>query len=101
MCTGYRGRTINGNLAIMNETEFTNDIEKALEVLQSGGIILYPTDTVWGIGCDATNAIAAKKIMELKQRPIEKSFVVLVASEKDVLHYTAAPDFAVFDYLQT
>jgi L-threonylcarbamoyladenylate synthase len=85
----------------MNENEFEDDIEKALQVLQSGGIILYPTDTIWGIGCDATNPQAAKKIIELKQRPLEKSFVVLVASEKDVLYYTAAPDLAVFDYLQT
>lgn len=85
----------------MNENDFSTDIEKALAVLQAGGTILYPTDTVWGIGCDATNTTAAQKIIELKQRPAQKSFVVLVASEKDVLHYTAAPDLAVFDYLQT
>jgi len=85
----------------MNENEFSADLEEALKVLQNGGIILYPTDTIWGIGCDATNAKAAQKIIELKQRPRQKSFVVLVASEKDVLHYTAAPDLAVFDYLQT
>ena len=85
----------------MIEHEFDNDIEKALEVLQIGGIILYPTDTIWGIGCDATNAEAAQKIIALKQRPAQKSFVVLVASERDVLKYTASPDLAVFDYLQT
>jgi L-threonylcarbamoyladenylate synthase len=62
---------------------------------------LYPTDTIWGIGCDATNAIAVEKIIALKERPAHKSFVVLVASEKDILQYTAAPDLAVFDYLQT
>lgn len=85
----------------MNEGLFINDAEKALKVLDDGGIILYPTDTIWGIGCDATNAIAVEKIIALKERPAHKSFVVLVASEKDILHYTAAPDFAVFDYLQT
>jgi len=85
----------------MSEPEFAADLEKALEVLQGGGTILYPTDTIWGIGCDATNAIAAQKIINLKQRPIQKSFVVLVSSEKDVLHYTAAPDLAVFEFLQT
>jgi len=85
----------------MIENEFDNDIERALEILQTGGIILYPTDTIWGIGCDATNAGAAQKIIDLKQRPGQKSFVVLVASERDVLKYTAAPDLAVFDYLQT
>jgi L-threonylcarbamoyladenylate synthase len=72
----------------MIEHEFDTDIEKALEVLQIGGIILYPTDTIWGIGCDATNAEAAQRIIALKQRPAQKSFVVLVASERDVLMYT-------------
>lgn len=85
----------------MNESIFENDILNALQVLHNGGIILYPTDTIWGIGCDATNVAAAEKIMQLKQRPQQKSFVVLVASEKDILQYTAAPDLAVFDYLQT
>ncbi|MFT4153859.1 L-threonylcarbamoyladenylate synthase [Parafilimonas sp.] len=85
----------------MNETLFEQDITRALEVLKQGGTILYPTDTIWGIGCDATNAGAAEKIIQLKQRPQQKSFVVLAASEKDVLQYTASPDLAVFDYLQT
>lgn len=81
--------------------DFSNDIERCLEVLQKGGIILYPTDTIWGIGCDATNETAVAKIIELKQRPAVKSFVVLVASEREILQYTASPDLAVFDYLQT
>lgn len=81
--------------------DFTNDIESCLKVLQAGGTILYPTDTIWGIGCDATNNDAVEKIIQLKQRPLEKSFVVLVADERDVLQYTAAPDLAVFDYLET
>jgi L-threonylcarbamoyladenylate synthase len=85
----------------MNEELFVDDVEKAVKILQKGGIILYPTDTIWGIGCDATNAAGVEKIIALKQRPEHKSFVVLVASEKDILHYTAAPDLAVFDYLQT
>jgi L-threonylcarbamoyladenylate synthase len=85
----------------MNEQLYIEDAEKALKVLHDGGIILYPTDTIWGIGCDATNANAVEKIIALKERPAHKSFVVLVASEKDILQYTAAPDLAVFDYLQT
>ena len=85
----------------MNEEIFIGDAEKAVNVLRQGGIILYPTDTIWGIGCDATNAEAVDKIIALKQRPQQKSFVVLVASEKDILQYTASPDLAVFDYLQT
>jgi L-threonylcarbamoyladenylate synthase len=82
------------------EADFENDITECLSVLKSGGTILYPTDTIWGIGCDATNADAVNKIIALKQRPDYKSFVVLVAEEKDVLQYTASPDLAVFDYLQ-
>jgi L-threonylcarbamoyladenylate synthase len=80
---------------------FEESIEAALKILRNGGVILYPTDTIWGIGCDATNAEAVNKIIQLKQRPQQKSFVVLVASEKDILRYTASPDLAVFDYLQT
>ncbi|HNP22174.1 MAG TPA: L-threonylcarbamoyladenylate synthase [Panacibacter sp.] len=80
--------------------DFAFDVEQCLNVLNKGGIMLYPTDTIWGIGCDATNAIAVEKIIALKQRPAIKSFVVLTASERDVLQYTASPDLAVFDYLQ-
>lgn len=81
-------------------TDFENDIKKSIEVLQNGGIILYPTDTVWGIGCDATNEEAVEKIIALKQRPGFKSFVMLAASEKDILKYTAAPDISIFEYLE-
>ena len=52
--------------------DYLNDIEKCLEVLQNGGIILYPTDTIWGLGCDATNEAAVAKIYELKKRAEEK-----------------------------
>ncbi len=56
------------------------EIKKVVEILKNGGIILYPTDTVWGIGCDATNAEAVKKIYEIKHRADEKSMLVLVDS---------------------
>lgn len=79
---------------------FSNDIEQCLHILHSGGTILYPTDTIWGIGCDATNAAAVDKVISIKHRPPNKSFVVLVASERDILHYVASPDLAVFDYLE-
>ena len=46
----------------------TEDIQKACEIMQAGGIILYPTDTIWGIGCDATNEKAVQKVYELKKR---------------------------------
>lgn len=80
--------------------EFENDIEHCLKVLKAGGLILYPTDTVWGIGCDATNEKAVGKIYTLKQRSDEKAMIVLVADERQVLQYTASPDLSVFDYLQ-
>jgi L-threonylcarbamoyladenylate synthase len=79
---------------------FEQEIEKALTELRNGGVILYPTDTVWGIGCDATNAEAVQRIYEIKKRPDSKSMIVLVADERDVLQYVAAPDLAVFDYLE-
>ena len=79
---------------------FEKDIEECLSVLKQKGIILYPTDTIWGIGCDATNEEAVNRIITLKKRPEQKSFVVLVAAEKDILQYTASPDLAIFDYLQ-
>jgi L-threonylcarbamoyladenylate synthase len=55
-------------------------MEKTIELLRNGGVILYPTDTIWGIGCDATNEEACGKILNLKQRPAQKSFIVLVDS---------------------
>ena len=80
--------------------DFTNDLDHCLKVLNEGGLILYPTDTVWGIGCDATNAEAVKKVYAIKNRPQEKTMIVLVAEEKDVLQYVANPDMRVFAYLQ-
>ena len=59
-------------------TSFVDDIIKALEVLRSGGVILYPTDTIWGIGCDATNPAAVNRIYEIKQRQDAKSMLVLM-----------------------
>jgi L-threonylcarbamoyladenylate synthase len=54
------------------------DLKKAVEVLRQGGVILYPTDTVWGIGCDATNAEAVKRIFGIKQREDSKNMLVLI-----------------------
>jgi len=62
--------------------EINQEVHKAFETIQNGGIILYPTDTVWGIGCDATNAEAVKKIYALKQREESKSMIVLMNGEK-------------------
>ena len=71
-------------------------IQNALEVLRSGGIILYPTDTVWGIGCDATNPEAVAKIYEIKRREDSKS-LVLLASDMDMIcrYVKEVPEMAI------
>lgn len=61
-------------------SEFQSDLAQALEVMRKGGIILYPTDTVWGIGCDATNSEAVMRIYNLKRRTDSKAMIVLVDS---------------------
>jgi L-threonylcarbamoyladenylate synthase len=78
---------------------FEKDLVAALEVLRKGGIILYPTDTIWGIGCDATNLDAIERIYRLKQRSDQQAMIILVAEERDILQHVAAPDMELFDYL--
>ncbi len=63
------------------------EVKKSLEVLQAGGIILYPTDTVWGIGCDATNQEAVEKVFNLKGRDSAKSLIVLLDTENKLQAY--------------
>lgn len=62
--------------------EISKEVHNAYEVIKNGGIILYPTDTVWGIGCDATNEDAVRKIYELKKRAESKSMIVLVNNDR-------------------
>ena len=62
--------------------DINTEVHNAFEVIKNGGIILYPTDTVWGIGCDATNEEAINKIFALKQRTESKSMIVLVNGER-------------------
>jgi len=72
-----------------------DDIKKALEVLKSGGIILYPTDTIWGIGCDATNEKAVEKIYKIKKREDSKSMLVLMENPALLERYvTEVPEIA-------
>jgi len=71
------------------------DINNAIEVLKKGGIILYPTDTVWGLGCDATNEGAIKKIYQIKKREDSKSMLILLDSESRLNQYVAeVPEIA-------
>ena len=71
------------------------DIRKAVETLRKGGVILYPTDTVWGIGCDATNVEAVKRVYEIKQRDDSKALICLVDSDARLQRYVRnVPDVA-------
>jgi len=70
-------------------------VNKALEVLKNGGIILYPTDTIWGLGCDATNETAVAKINQIKGRAAEKSLIILLDNDNKLQSYvTEIPDVA-------
>ncbi|MCD8269781.1 MAG: threonylcarbamoyl-AMP synthase [Parabacteroides sp.] len=73
----------------------TEDIKKACEVMQAGGIILYPTDTIWGIGCDATNEKAVQRVYDLKRRADNKAMLVLMdSSAKLNMYVNDIPDIA-------
>ena len=79
----------------MMKTGFVDDLAKAVEVLRAGGIILYPTDTIWGLGCDATNVAAVKRIYEIKQREDSKSMLVLMENPNLLISYMAeVPEIA-------
>ena len=71
-----------------------DDLEEALRVLRNGGVIVYPTDTVWGIGCDATNEEAVKRIYALKQREDSKSMLVLLDNAAKLDYYVEVPETA-------
>src|SRR6478735_12379892 len=72
-----------------------DEVNKALKIVQDGGIILYPTDTIWGIGCDATNTDAVKKIYALKQREESKSMIILLDIDNKLQTYISeVPDIA-------
>ncbi|MCJ8210214.1 L-threonylcarbamoyladenylate synthase [Mucilaginibacter sp. RS28] len=76
------------------------EVAKALKVIQEGGIILYPTDTVWGIGCDATNTEAIKKIFSLKQRDEAKSMIVLIETVNKLESYIREVPEIAFDLIE-
>ena len=80
--------------------QIDNDIDACLKVLADGGIILYPTDTVWGIGCDSTNTSAVEKIYSLKNRNPQKSMIILLEDEKDILKYVDHQRALVFDFIK-
>lgn len=70
---------------------YTKDLELSLNTLQSGGVLLYPTDTIWGLGCDATNEKAISKIFEIKKRSPSKTMIMLVDSVKMIENFVDNP----------
>ena len=80
----------------MESTNMQTEIDKALATLKKGGLILYPTDTIWGIGCDATNTDAIAKIFKLKKRSDSKALISLVANKQQLKSITKTiPDFDI------
>lgn len=78
-----------------SERKMAEEVAKAADIVKRGGLILYPTDTVWGIGCDASNPEAVRKVFELKRRADNKAMIVLVGSADDVACYVESmPDVA-------
>lgn len=79
---------------MMNDEKLKEEVRKACEVLRNGGVILYPTDTIWGIGCDATNEEAVRRIYELKHREDTKAMLVLLDDVGKLASYVEVPDIA-------
>ena len=80
--------------------EYRDDIRQALEVLNAGGVILYPTDTIWGIGCDATHAEAVKRVYEIKRRSDAKALISLIDSEAKLQFYVKEVPEVAWDLLE-
>ena len=77
-----------------------NEVAAALKVVQQGGIILYPTDTIWGIGCDATNTEAVQKIYRLKQRDEAKSMIILLDTDNKLQSYISDVPELAYDLIE-
>lgn len=90
----------NAIIRINMASDFETDVKNALLALNSGGIILYPTDTIWGLGCDPYDVKALNKIYDIKRRPRNKSFIILLAEPRDVLQHVAAPHPDIIDIVQ-
>ncbi len=77
-----------------------DEINKAFEVLKNGGLILYPTDTIWGIGCDATNPEAVEKVYKLKGRSEEKSLIILLDTDNKLQSYVNEVPEVAYDLIE-
>ncbi len=79
---------------------YEEEIEAAVKVLKDGKVMLYPTDTIWGLGCDATNPKAVEKIYRIKQRSENKSLIALIDSEERLKTYVKKVPEIAFDLIQ-
>lgn len=79
---------------------FEDDLRNACEVLSKGGVILYPTDTIWGIGCDATNDEAVKRVFDIKRRADGKALIVMVDTPVKIDFYVDAPPAVAFELIE-
>src|SRR4051812_45293692 len=80
--------------------DINDEIKTCIEVLNRGGIILYPTDTIWGIGCDATNEEAVAKIFNLKKREDSKSMIILLDNETKLQSYVREVPEVAWDLIE-
>lgn len=76
------------------------EIKKACEVMQAGGVILYPTDTIWGLGCDATNEAAVKRVYEIKKRVDSKAMIVLIDRDVKLQFYVDEVPEIAYDLIE-
>ena len=85
---------------MQTQTEMQREVDEAVRTMRAGGIILYPTDTVWGLGCDATNAEAVERIYKLKRSENKKSMLVLCASADMVVRYVNRAPGIAFEVME-
>ena len=85
---------------MQKETDMQKEVDEAVRVMRGGGIILYPTDTVWGLGCDATNAAAVERIYRLKRSENKKSMLVLCASADMTVRYVNKAPGVAFEVME-
>ncbi len=84
----------------MNIFEFEEEIKLAVEFLRKGKVILYPTDTIWGLGCDATNAKAVERIFKIKKRSENKSLITLIDSVESLTNYVKDVPPVAYDLIK-
>ena len=84
----------------MSMTPFEEEVKRTVEALQAGKTILYPTDTIWGIGCDATNSKACDKVFEVKKRPANKSLIILIDNADRLKDYVVDVPACAYDLIE-